>query len=213
MPEGEEGVVGVFAICFVVVPVAVEGAFVGPQGVDEVEAGFFDFFDVGVKRGQGVQRRGGGEEVGDGGDGGGVEAAFGVVAGEEPAGERGVGRAAEVAGEGGGGGGGGGAAQGKVVVVGVGGAVGAEAVVAAVERGVGRAAEVAEEGGGGGGGGGEAHGKVVLVGVAAVVGAEAVDPAEDGGGVGEVGAEVLVGPEGEEAAVEGALLCARGDAV
>src|SRR5687768_11610903 len=167
MPEGEEGVVGVFAICFVVVPVAVEGAFVGPQGVDEVEAGFFDFFDVGVKRGQGVQRRGGGEEVGDGGDGGGVEAAFGVVAGEEPAGE----------------------------------------------RGVGRAAEVAEEGGGGGGGGGEAHGEVVLVGVAAVFGAEAVDAAEDGGGVGEVGAEVLVGAQGEEAAVKGALVGVGGDAV
>jgi hypothetical protein len=65
MSEREQPIVRVLAIQDVVVPVAVEAAAVGPQGIDEIEARLLECRDVGVEPDQRVDRRGGREQVGD----------------------------------------------------------------------------------------------------------------------------------------------------
>ena len=64
MAEGQQAVVGVFAVQLVVAPVAVERAAIGPKAIDKIETRLGDLIHVGVHPGQRVQRGGGREQIG-----------------------------------------------------------------------------------------------------------------------------------------------------
>lgn len=85
MAEGEKTVEGVFCVEMVVVPVPMKPTFGRPERINKIEASFLDSAgDGGFEACQCVEGRGGGEQIRDGCQRHGHEAALGMDLPEKP---------------------------------------------------------------------------------------------------------------------------------
>src|SRR5579863_2519197 len=84
MPQGEQSIVGIFAIENFVGPTADESAAGGPQRIEEIEGGLANRIERRVQADQRMQGGGGGKQIGDGGREGGEESARGMLPLKQP---------------------------------------------------------------------------------------------------------------------------------
>src|SRR5882672_7267364 len=106
--EREQRIVGVLAIDRVIAPTAVESAAIGPERIDEIEAGFAHRVEGRMQSGECVQRGRRGEKVGNGRVRERQESSLRMSPSKQPVGEAGGGSLAQMTEKQDGGGGAGG---------------------------------------------------------------------------------------------------------